>query len=663
MKKAIIASLLMALGCCGSAYAYRFEVGGLYFEHGYADDECWLVSNVNDPYSGKVNVPATIQYEGRTMRVVSILDGAFRNCEHLTSITLNEGLERINHDVFYNCTALKTVVIPNSVTLLGSDCFYGCKDLKEATIGSGVTEIPHGMFEECSSLEKVNMPNTITRIESDAFLGCIAMPEFVIPESVIYLGSVPDSKLITSLTLPDNLEFFGGASHTSIREIRLPRNITTVNFACFYECEELERVYAASPLVEVQTAAFAGCGKLVEIPSLLDVELVGSSAFQNCTSLKRLIFSNKLKSIGEHEYGGESMGIASSCSCLEEVDLGGSITELPRQCFWHCTSLKSITIPESCKIIGAEAFGGCSALEKVKMPARMECLGEEGRNGVFKECGSLKSIVVPEGIVDLPKGSFGYCYALEHVSLPSTLRTIGGYCFAECGSLDELELPDGLAYIGGAAFSGLDALKRLVIPASVKEISEVPGAPVWLSSKSIEELVFADGPDEMEYSAGISQLSAVKSLHFGRNIRLKDDMAGLGNLNMDNVESITIGEYVTDATYVDFSYAWRLKSLISIPTVPPAVGEFYPSLYDNLKPTIDSTALQAYKNAPNWKKFHGFSPQEGLNAIDETDFSPALAAQGIYSVNGLYLGASFSGLPSGIYVVRQGKQSYKVFLR
>ena len=86
--------------------------------------------------------------------------------------------------LFYQCTNLVSVEIPNSVTSIGSNAFYGCTALTNIPDLSGITIIPNGLFLECTSLVSVTIPNSITSVGGSSFQRCTNLRDIVIPSSV-----------------------------------------------------------------------------------------------------------------------------------------------------------------------------------------------------------------------------------------------------------------------------------------------------------------------------------------------------------------------------------------------------------------------------------------------------------------------------------------------
>ena len=78
----------------------------------------------------------------------------------------------IAENTFSNNTAIKSVVIPDSVKTVGAYAFYGCTNLESATIPSSVTAIKAATFYGCTNLKEITIPASVTKIAANAFNGC-----------------------------------------------------------------------------------------------------------------------------------------------------------------------------------------------------------------------------------------------------------------------------------------------------------------------------------------------------------------------------------------------------------------------------------------------------------------------------------------------------------
>ena len=100
---------------------------------------------------------------------------AFDSCSNLTNITIPKSVTTIGYLVFGNCTSLTAITIPESVTTIGRLAFYGCTSLTAITIPESVTTIESSAFAGCTSLTAITIPDSVTKIESGAFHGCTAL--------------------------------------------------------------------------------------------------------------------------------------------------------------------------------------------------------------------------------------------------------------------------------------------------------------------------------------------------------------------------------------------------------------------------------------------------------------------------------------------------------
>ena len=115
--------------------------------------------------------------------VTSIGSCAFFDCSGLTSVTIPEGVTSIDKYAFRYCSSLTSVTIPKSVTSIGDLAFDCCRSLTSVTIPEGVWKIEDSVFSYCSSLTSVIILEGVTSIGSRAFYNC-SLTSVTIPESV-----------------------------------------------------------------------------------------------------------------------------------------------------------------------------------------------------------------------------------------------------------------------------------------------------------------------------------------------------------------------------------------------------------------------------------------------------------------------------------------------
>ena len=108
-----------------------------------------------------------------------------------------------------------------------------------------------------------------------------------------------------------------------------------------------------------------------------------------------------------------------------------SVTSIGDYAFYKCSSLTSVTIPNSVTSIGSSAFYECSSLTSVTIPNSVTTIGDDA----FSNCYSLTSITIPNSVTTIGDHAFYECYGLTSVTLGNSVTTIGDHAFYECSGL------------------------------------------------------------------------------------------------------------------------------------------------------------------------------------------------------------------------------------
>ena len=144
--------LVLTLLLSATATAHDFEVDGIYYK---IDGDNAIVtyrgtsySEYTYEYTGNVNIPHSVPYNGKTYSVTSIDYGAFYCCRELTEVTIPNSVTAISESAFRG-SGLTEVTIPNSISSIGESAFHGCGGLTEVTIPNSVTSIGNSAFNGC----------------------------------------------------------------------------------------------------------------------------------------------------------------------------------------------------------------------------------------------------------------------------------------------------------------------------------------------------------------------------------------------------------------------------------------------------------------------------------------------------------------------------------
>ena len=119
----------------------------------------------------------------------SIGDSAFRGCNWLTTVKLGEHITTIGEAAFLDCERLDNVTIPDSVTSIGDSAFARCYQLKTISLGKNIETIGDdhfmgvidGVFFCCTNLSKITIPEKVKTIERNTFIGCSNLESITLP--------------------------------------------------------------------------------------------------------------------------------------------------------------------------------------------------------------------------------------------------------------------------------------------------------------------------------------------------------------------------------------------------------------------------------------------------------------------------------------------------
>ena len=257
---------------------------------------------------GKTLTDIVVPSEIGGMKIVTIGEGSsvFEKCTNLKSVHIPEGVTMICSEAFENCTLLTTVSLPNSLNEVGgwsrSSVFYKCnnlsyneyngakylgnaenkyvylagtvsKDVKEITVADTCKVIGQEAFEECASLSKITLPFRLTCIGSWAFLKCTALTKITIPDGVTSIrdGTFFQCSALKSAVVGNGVTAIGDRAFyecTSLTEVVLGDGVRTIYSEAFLCCSSLEKINIPAGIHEIADDAFFGCNKLPSKPKV-----------------------------------------------------------------------------------------------------------------------------------------------------------------------------------------------------------------------------------------------------------------------------------------------------------------------------------------------------------------------------------------------------------
>ena len=299
---------LWGSGQCGNDVYWELDVFGTLSISGSGSIPDYITDSVPwDQYREEIK---TVMIQNG---ITSIGSHAFYNCSNLTSVTIPEGVTSIDGGAFWDCSSLTSVTIPESVTSIGSHAFCNCSNLTSVTIPESVISIGNDAFSNCSNLTSVTILEGVTSIGDGAFSSCSSLTGISIPEGVTSIGNYTFAFCI------------------SLTSISIPEGVTSIGYDTFSNCSNLTSVIIPESVTSIGDYAFVDCGSLTSITIPEGVTSIGRYAFRGCSSLTSIQFMGNAPTLYSNCFYGVNATVYHPCTDATWTDsvkanYGGSLT-------------------------------------------------------------------------------------------------------------------------------------------------------------------------------------------------------------------------------------------------------------------------------------------------------------------------------------------------
>ncbi len=271
--------------------------------------------------------------------------------EDLSTIVLPKSITSIGSFAFNNCYWLSgTLELPEGLTSIGEFAFSACNNLRgHLMLPEGLTSIGEAAFNQCYSLTgSLTLPEGLASIGKDAFNSCVGLK-----------GSITITKSLT--TIP--IRAFAGCSGLS-GSLTLPDGLTSIESYAFSGCSSLTGTLTLpDKLISIGEGSFLKCsglnGSLI-IP--YGLSSIGKSAFNGCSGFtETLTLAGKLTKIEPFTFY--------SCIGFTGLVLGNSIDTISEFAFEDCENIRGdVVFPKNFNSIGQSSFWGCDKIVAFQFP-------------------------------------------------------------------------------------------------------------------------------------------------------------------------------------------------------------------------------------------------------------------------------------------------------
>ena len=221
---------------------------------------------------------------------------AFYDCTNLRSIILPDGLTQIGEEAFAGCVQLQSITIPKHVSHIGEKAFAGCVGLRIVELPESLVSMGNKAFGGCASLEAIEIPKGMDKVSRTAFIGCVNLKDILLPEGATWADEPEGSWRVN----PDDFVIESGVLKKYVGpggDVVVPEGVASIGRSAFDGCEKLTGVTLPESLESIEEMAFYLCTGLRSIVLPGRVTRIGPGAFLRCGQLTNVTLPQSLVTV------------------------------------------------------------------------------------------------------------------------------------------------------------------------------------------------------------------------------------------------------------------------------------------------------------------------------------------------------------------------------
>ncbi|MDE5592740.1 MAG: leucine-rich repeat domain-containing protein [Clostridiales bacterium] len=635
------------------------------------------IKEIDNSFNGnttvtKVTIPDSVTVIGSS---------TFAHTVNLTEVVFPDNLTELGVNAFQD-SGIKSVVLPSTVEKIGAQAFYKAKDLTEFKIADDapLEELGNYTFTECSALKTVQLPDALKRIGQFVFKDCTNLESVDLKHvEIIDVQSFNGCVKLSSVDFGDSLKEIESNTfeNTALESVILPDTFTRIGGRAFKDCSQLKTVYIPENTfmygnvfegcLNVETLTIPSGAERIEfmfaldgdtddysdlLPHFTTLHVIGTKQLwsgygSNFTKLENITLDDRVCSVGAECFMNTAWynNLPNGIVYLDNVVLGykgdaptGTLTFkegtvcIADKAFTDCAEITNVEWQPSIRGIGYQAFSGCDITGEVTLPSSIKSYGDCCLKGndkiskltlVFAEDTTLRSLfeTVPDALTEvvvngsvLPKGALIGADYVTVVTLSDDITEISDSAFYGCDALSTVRL-GGVTRIGKSAFKYCRAITDITIPDTVVEIDDEAFYGIALTTVTLGENVKRIGRSAFAYNGKLTTVvtndkleiiddgafnscGKLTSINFGSALKTIGQSAfqycsGLEEVKLNNGLQY-IGQWAFAQT--------KLKSLV-IPKTVTYVGAYVVEKLKTTDTVIFKLFVEAEAPDSKWDKY------------------------------------------------------------
>jgi hypothetical protein len=353
--------------------------------------------------------------------------------ENIKNIIIESGVTDIGDAVFFNCK-IQSITIPDTVTRIGNYAFIGFKK-SEITLPNSVISIAYSAFNisvegNISYLKKINYNGTVTQWNSVVYSN---KDHHIIKCTDGIIGN-GNTVTIDNFSCNINNDYTAQIEGGGTENLIIPETVS-------YEGYSFR-------VTSIGRSAFNGCTSLTNVTIPNSVTSIGDYAFEKCTNLTRVNYSGTVSQWKTIKIGSYNEKLRNAIIiCTDDVIGNGNTVTIDNLKY-------KINNDYTAQIVGrTDTLGNLIVPEPVWYEGHTFTVTSIVNNA-FSGCSSLTSVTIPNSVESIGDNAFQNCSSLTSATIGNNVTSIGSSAFFGCSKLKKIEIPDSVTYIGSKAFDG-----------------------------------------------------------------------------------------------------------------------------------------------------------------------------------------------------------------